>query len=162
MLNPLPSPPSDSRHRRLLSSDGRLLAHACAQEDGATEEAVAAVAAAAYREYAGAAAGNFDAARLDFLLLDMEERRVAVSSVDDRFLVTLVCRPGGSAAAMRGAVEEARVALAGVVKGVGLAQARAAVRTGMLAVEAGAGSGVVGEGKGAGGGAGAGYTTRSG
>ena len=82
----------------LVASDGRLLAHAfAAAADGERDEVVAAVAAQAFQEYQTAAAGSLDLPALQFLVLDLEGRRLAAAAVDDRLLVCCVCDPPAGA-----------------------------------------------------------------
>ncbi len=77
------------------------------------------MAASAYQEYSAAAAGNFDAAHLDFLLLDAEGMRVAIAPVDDRFLVACIASPGGSVAALKRTALGAAASLKGPLAQVG-------------------------------------------
>jgi predicted regulator of Ras-like GTPase activity (Roadblock/LC7/MglB family) len=80
----------------LIASDGRLLSHVYSTaEDGERDEVVAAVAAQAFLEYATAAAGALDLPALEFVVLDLEGKRIAAACVDDRFLVCVVCQQEG-------------------------------------------------------------------
>jgi hypothetical protein len=80
----------------LIASDGRLLSHVfTTPEDGERDEVVAAVAAQAFLEYATAAAGALDLPALEFVVLDLEGKRIAAACVDDRFLVCVVCQQEG-------------------------------------------------------------------
>lgn len=91
----------------LIASDGRLLSHVFSTpEDGERDEVVAAVAAQAFLEYATAAAGALDLPALEFVVLDLEGKRIAAACVDDRFLVCVVCQQEGegSGSLLRSAV----------------------------------------------------------
>jgi hypothetical protein len=82
------------------------------------------VAASAFQEYASAAAGNFDASDLRFLLLDTDQhRRVGVAAVDDRFLVLAVAEPERTVKELQSVLAAATKKLAPSLGRVGTAQA---------------------------------------
>lgn len=78
---------------RILTTDGRLLAHACAEEDSLTEEVLSTILANTYQEYSTAATGNFDAPQVQYICILIENGlKFMVAPLDDRFLIGLIAQ----------------------------------------------------------------------
>lgn len=73
---------------RLLSTDGRLLCHTGGLEVYETDRVISAVMAATYSEYAATARNAIPTPiTMDFLLIDLEEGRLALTPIHDKYLL---------------------------------------------------------------------------